>query len=155
MNLASLRENNAKKFAVKSIPRKLIDKYGKEKRQRLATQFNEDNPELEEGFDDEEYMQELLETEIKVLLNMDHPNIVKFHSCVYDNDYINIVMELVRGESLADYLIKKRKLSEQDTKFIMYDICCATKYFHEKGIVHRDLKLLNVLLTGVKHENCS
>ena len=54
MNLASLRENNAKKFAVKSIPRKLIDKYGKEKRQRLATQFNEDNPELEEGFDDEE-----------------------------------------------------------------------------------------------------
>lgn len=99
-------------------------------------------------------MQELLETEIKVLLNMDHPNIVKFHSCVYDNDYINIVMELVKGESLADYLIKKRKLSEQDAKFIMYDICCATKYFHEKGIVHRDLKLLNILLTGTKHEHC-
>ena len=40
-------------------------------------------------------MAKLLNQEIDIVLKMDHPNIVKFYQCVYDNDYINIVMELV------------------------------------------------------------
>jgi serine/threonine protein kinase len=37
---------------------------------------------------------------------MDHPNITKFYKCLYDNEYINIVMELVKGANLADYLVE-------------------------------------------------
>ena len=37
---------------------------------------------------------------------MDHPNIVKFNQCFYDNHYINIVMELVNGKTLTDYIIE-------------------------------------------------
>ena len=40
---------------------------------------------------------------------MDHPGIVKFYQCMYDNKYINIVMELVKGKTLSDYM-------EQDMK---------------------------------------
>lgn len=46
---------------------------------------------------DEALMQEVLEQEIKNVLSMDHPNIVKFYQCCYDNQYINIVMELIKG----------------------------------------------------------
>jgi len=35
---------------------------------------------------------------------MDHPNIAKFTQCIYDNYYINIVMELVKGITLTEYI---------------------------------------------------
>ena len=43
----------------------------------------------------------MLNQEINVILKMDHPNIVKFYQCVYDNEYINIVMECIEGKTLA------------------------------------------------------
>lgn len=58
-------------------------------------------------------MQELLEVEILALLKMDHPSIVKFYQVIYDNVYINIVMELVKGIPLSDYIIKHGKVSEE------------------------------------------
>ena len=54
-------------------------------------------------------MIKLLETEIRVVMEMDHPNIVKFYQCVYDNDRINIVMELVKGIPLSDLIIQHDK----------------------------------------------
>lgn len=53
---------------------------------------------------DKDLMAQLLNQEISIVLKMDHPNIVKFYQCVYDNEYINIVMELVKGQMLTDYL---------------------------------------------------
>jgi serine/threonine protein kinase len=53
----------------------------------------------------EQVMQNLLNSEIQIVLEMDHPNIVKFYQCVYDNTYVNIVMELVKGTTLSDYLL--------------------------------------------------
>lgn len=46
---------------------------------------------------DEEMMQQVLEQEIKNCFYLDHPNIIKFYQCCYDNDYINIVMEYIPG----------------------------------------------------------
>ena len=45
---------------------------------------------------------------------MDHPNIVKLYQCCYDNTYINLVMELVTGENLQDYILRKGKLPEKE-----------------------------------------
>jgi serine/threonine protein kinase len=44
---------------------------------------------------------------------MDHPSIVKFYQVIYDNKYINIVMELVNGIPLSDFLIKHGKIDEK------------------------------------------
>ena len=46
-------------------------------------------------------------------MNMDHPNIVKFYQVVYDNNYVNIVMELVNGIPLTDYIIENGHLDEK------------------------------------------
>jgi serine/threonine protein kinase len=97
---------------------------------------------------DEEQMQELLESEIQIILQMDHPNIVRLYQCCYDNTYINIVMELVKGEPLSDYLIKMKRIPEKECKIILYHVMCAIKYFHLRKIVHRDLKLDNIMLMG-------
>lgn len=50
------------------------------------------------------------------------------------------------GGELFDYLTEKGRIPEEETRRIFGQICLAVNYLHEKGIVHRDLKLENVLL---------
>ena len=64
-------------------------------------------------------MQSLLQSEIQVIIEMDHPNIIKFYQCVYDNNYVNIVMELVKGMNLADYIREKNTIPEYECQLIL------------------------------------
>jgi serine/threonine protein kinase len=64
-------------------------------------------------------MQSLLQSEIQVIIEMDHPNIIKFYQCVYDNNYVNIVMELVKGMNLADYIREKKRIPEYECQLIL------------------------------------
>lgn len=68
-----------------------------------------------------EEMLKMLESEISIVMLMDHPNIVKFYQSMYDNNYINIVMEMVKGIPLTDYMEKKKgkKLAEDESQIIM------------------------------------
>lgn len=91
----------------------------------------------------------MLESEIEVVMGMDHPNIVKFYQCVYDNEYLNIVMELVRGQPLSDYLDQKKRIPEPECQIVVRQMMHALLYLHSKGIVHRDLKLDNVMVDGL------
>jgi serine/threonine protein kinase len=138
VKVASLVDDPKKKFAIKSIPRRLID---------LRSKENSSGEEM-----DEEQMQKYLELEILIVFEMDHPNIIKFHQCVYDNVYLNIVMELVQGTTLADYLetFPHFKVPEDKCQIILRQVLNAIKYFHSRGIVHRDLKLGNILLQGAE-----
>ena len=45
-----------------------------------------------------------IESELQVIMSLDHPNIIKLHQVVYDNKFINIVTEMVRGITLTDLL---------------------------------------------------
>ena len=69
----------------------------------------------EEEAPTEEEMRQLLINEILNVLQLDHPNIIKFYQCIYDNQYINIIMELVKGQTLTDYIEEKGKLSEEES----------------------------------------
>ena len=81
---------------------------------------------------------------------MDHPNITKFTQCIYDNLYINIVMELVKGITLTDLVERAPggKLAEGQCQIILRQVLNAMKYFHSRGIVHRDLKTDNIMICG-------
>jgi serine/threonine protein kinase len=57
-----------------------------------------------------------------------------------------IVTELCSGGELFDYLVEKERLPEDEGKIIFGQLCLAVAYLHDNGIVHRDLKLENVLL---------
>ncbi len=87
--------------------------------------------------------------EIKILSEMDHPNIVKYYETYEDDIYMNIVMEYLEGEDLFK-LITTRKSSnftEKDMAEIITYIFKALSYIHNKNIVHRDIKPENILFS--------
>uniref|UniRef100_A0A0W0GCC5 Protein kinase domain-containing protein n=1 Tax=Moniliophthora roreri TaxID=221103 RepID=A0A0W0GCC5_MONRR len=75
-----------------------------------------------------------------------HPHITQMYEVIATESSIWIVTELCSGGELFDYLAEKGRLGEDETRFLFGQICLAVAYLHEKGIVHRDLKLENVLL---------
>ncbi|KAK7436709.1 hypothetical protein VKT23_018963 [Stygiomarasmius scandens] len=75
-----------------------------------------------------------------------HPHVTQMYEVIATESNIWIVTELCSGGELFDYLVEKGRLSETETKFIFGQLCLAVAYLHDKGIVHRDLKLENVLL---------
>ncbi|KAI0002482.1 hypothetical protein BJV74DRAFT_816063 [Russula compacta] len=75
-----------------------------------------------------------------------HPHITQLYEVIATENSIWLVTELCSGGELFDYLTEKGRLSEEETRHIFGQICLAVNYLHEKGIVHRDLKLENVLL---------
>ena len=54
---------------------------------------------------------------------------------------VHMVLELVDGGELFDRIITLKKLDEQTSKFIFYQIVEAVKYLHDNNITHRDLKV--------------
>ena len=88
--------------------------------------------------------------EIEVMSKCDHPNIVKLIEVYEDKRYYEIITEELCGGSLLERLMQKmddygQTFSEKDAAIIFKQIMSALNYCHKQGIVHRDLKMENVL----------
>ncbi|KAG0289190.1 hypothetical protein BGZ98_003948 [Dissophora globulifera] len=78
---------------------------------------------------------------------MQHPNIIGFREVIETSLQMCIVLDYASGGELFEFVADKRALaSEQDIQFIFAQIVDAVDYLHQHNIVHRDLKLENVLL---------
>jgi serine/threonine-protein kinase len=86
------------------------------------------------------------EREAKVLASLNHPHIASLYGLEDSGDTRALVMELVRGPTLADHL-KQGPLSLEEALPFAQQIAEALEYAHERGIVHRDLKPANVKIT--------
>ena len=75
-----------------------------------------------------------------------HPHVAQLFEVIATEQSIWLVTELCAGGELFDYLAEKGRLSESHARALFGQLCLAVAYIHEKGIVHRDLKLENVLL---------
>ncbi|KAF9527208.1 hypothetical protein CPB83DRAFT_793652 [Crepidotus variabilis] len=75
-----------------------------------------------------------------------HPHITQMYEVIATESHIWIVTELCCGGELFDYLVEKGRLSEEETRNLFGQLCLAVAYLHDNDIVHRDLKLENVLL---------
>ncbi|TRM59014.1 hypothetical protein BD626DRAFT_573039 [Schizophyllum amplum] len=75
-----------------------------------------------------------------------HPHVTQMFEVIATENHIWIVTELCCGGELFDYLAEKGRLEESEARIIFGQLCLAVAYLHDKGIVHRDLKLENVLL---------
>merc|ERR1712157_453255 len=82
-----------------------------------------------------------MRNEVEILKTMDHPNIVKVYNVFERKQEIHIVMEFCSGGDL----FSRCPYSEVDAANIVGQIVSAVSYMHKHGIVHRDLKLENVL----------
>lgn len=71
---------------------------------------------------------------------------MQMYEVIATESYIWIVTELCTGGELFDYLVEKGRLDEDETRVLIGQLSLAVAYLHDRNIVHRDLKLENVLL---------
>ena len=83
----------------------------------------------------------------RLLDSVRHPNIVRVFEVGFEGDCPFIVMELLSGETLRAKVERQGPLSRGEVVELFIPICDAAAALHDAGIVHRDLKLCNVMLT--------
>lgn len=84
--------------------------------------------------------------EIAILRELQHPNIVRLHEMVETERHIGIILEYASGGELFDYILNHRYLKDNAARRLFAQLVSGVGYLHKKGIVHRDLKLENLLL---------
>jgi len=87
-----------------------------------------------------------LQTEIEILKQVQHPNIIFLKDLYETPDIVAIVMELVTGGELFDKIVEQGSYTERDAAQLVSKMVSAIDYLHQRGIVHRDLKPENLLL---------
>jgi eukaryotic-like serine/threonine-protein kinase len=79
---------------------------------------------------------------------LSHPNIVQIYDSGREGDFNFIVMEYVEGRSLKDYLAQEGPLEVAEASRIAREVLTALAYAHRSGLVHRDVKTGNILLSS-------
>ena len=92
-----------------------------------------------------------VDREISVLRHAQHPNIVKLLDVIHTERYIGIILEYASGGELFDCILAHRYLKDPMASRMFAQLTSGVMYLHSKGIVHRDLKLENLLLDRNKN----
>uniref|UniRef100_A0ABK0KZM2 non-specific serine/threonine protein kinase n=1 Tax=Rattus norvegicus TaxID=10116 RepID=A0ABK0KZM2_RAT len=85
-------------------------------------------------------------TEANIMRKINHPNIVSLLQVIENKTRIYLIMELVEGQQLYQYIRESGHIEEDEARQIFEQILSAVSYCHGKGIVHRDLKLDNIMI---------
>jgi eukaryotic-like serine/threonine-protein kinase len=88
-----------------------------------------------------------LEREARVLGDLCHPNIGALHELVKTDDQLYLILEYIGGPSLLELITRTTKLPAEVTAIIGAELARALEHAHERGVVHRDVKPGNVLLS--------
>ncbi|KAL7818162.1 SMAD/FHA protein kinase [Trichoderma aethiopicum] len=87
-----------------------------------------------------------LQQEIGVLMGVSHPNVLCLKDTFTERDHVYLVLELAPEGELFNYIVRKQKLSEDETRKLFRQLFQGVKYLHDRNIVHRDIKPENILL---------
>lgn len=93
-----------------------------------------------------ERMNARLEREAWAAARISHPNVVTVYDVAKDDGRPWIVMELIRGSSMADLLKADGALTPQRAAHVAVEVLAALRAAHAAGVLHRDVKPANVLL---------
>ncbi|MBC7834360.1 MAG: serine/threonine protein kinase [Phycisphaerales bacterium] len=78
---------------------------------------------------------------------LNHPNIVQAYDVGQAGDVHYFVMEYVEGRTVYDDIVKHKKYSEKDAIDVVIQITEALQHAHAKGLIHRDVKPKNIMIT--------
>ncbi|RCN50527.1 protein tyrosine kinase [Ancylostoma caninum] len=88
--------------------------------------------------------------EARVMQMYDHPHVVRMYGVANDTEPYYLVMELVTGGALNDFLKKKGKYAKTAKRVqILYEASLGIEYLHSKGCIHRDIAARNLLMDKV------
>lgn len=116
--------NDSKKYAIKSIDKSIIHK----KPQMIAA----------------------IKNEIEIMKSLDHPYTVKLHKVYEDKENVHLILDYVEGGSLYNKLIKGGPYSEEKAAKLIRKMLKLLDYLATKKVVHRDIKLENIMLVSDK-----
>ena len=85
-------------------------------------------------------------TEAQAVAMLSHPNIVTVYDVSRTQDVNYIVMELIEGMTLKQYMQKRGQLSWKEALHFSMQICKALIHAHSRGIIHRDIKPHNIMI---------
>jgi serine/threonine protein kinase len=98
-----------------------------------------------EFLEDEKSKKKVMQ-EVSILKRTRHHNIVRLYETFESKKHILLVMENCAGGDLLNYVRKRRRLNEDLAKYVFRQMIDGLRYCHSKNILHRDIKLDNILL---------
>jgi len=93
--------------------------------------------------DDEEM--EFLARELNIMKRVNHPNVIQTFDIFDSKKHLYIVLEYMEAGTLHEVYQKSRPFTEDQARSVVKDIMQGVDYLHSRNIVHRDLKLKNIL----------
>ncbi|MCH2182939.1 MAG: serine/threonine protein kinase, partial [Mariniblastus sp.] len=100
---------------------------------------------LAEHFSHDPHFRNRFESEIKALIKLDHPNIVRLISYGQEDSNLYFAMELVEGKNLFQLQRDGKRFDWREVLSISRDIAQGLRHAHDRGVIHRDLKPGNLL----------
>ena len=101
---------------------------------------------LKDDYSQDEEFGRRFHAESHAVAMLSHPNIVSIYDVSTDEDADYIVMELIEGITLKQYMEKKGVLNWKETLHFAIQIAKALEHAHSRGIIHRDIKPHNVMV---------
>lgn len=102
---------------------------------------------LDENFASEPLVRDRFESEAVIAANISHPNVVSIRDHAISGSHVYLVMEYVRGRNLAQVIEERGRFTPRQMLSVLERICSGLRAAHLEGIVHRDMKPANVLLS--------
>ena len=87
-----------------------------------------------------------LNREIRAMKGLSHPNIVKLYEVMETSANVFLVMEYCSGGELYNHIVNHSKMKEAEARKYFRQIVFAVEYCHSKNVIHRDIKVENLLL---------
>ena len=102
---------------------------------------------LKSEFREDEAFVKKFRSEAQAAAGLEHPNIVNIYDVAEDHGLHYIVMELVEGITLKEYIQKKGKLTPKEVIGITMQVCSGIDAAHTNNIIHRDIKPQNIMIS--------